>query len=136
MARVLVIDDSPTARRMVRIALEPVGYEVLEASDGRMGVEMQRTKPCDLVITDLIMPEKEGLETIRELHREWPRLEIIAISGGSPALDKQHLLRTAQCFGAAQALAKPFTMRELTETVARALSKPAVDSPDSERQAG
>ena len=122
MTRVLVIDDSPTARRMVRVALEPGGYEVLEASDGRMGVDMQRAKPCDIVITDLIMPEKEGFETIRELHREWPALEIIAISGGSPALDKQHLLRTAQCFGAARALAKPFTVRQLSDTVASALA--------------
>lgn len=122
MARVLVIDDSPTVREMVRTALEPAGHEVLQAEDGRVGVEVQRVLSCDVVITDLIMPEQEGLETILELRREWPRLKIIAVSGGSAILNKRDLLRTARSFGAAATLSKPFTARQLVDSVAEAVA--------------
>lgn len=125
MARVLVIDDSPTVREMIRTALEPAGHEVLQASDGRVGVEVQRVLSCDVVITDLIMPEKEGLETILELRREWPELKIIAVSGGSAVLNKRDLLRAARSFGAARTLSKPFTARELVDSVAEAMAPPA-----------
>ncbi len=122
MARVLVIDDSPTVREMMRTALEPAGHEVLQAADGRIGVEVQRVLSCDVVITDLIMPEKEGFETILELRREWPQLEIIAVSGGSAVLNKADLLRAARSFGAGQTISKPFTARQLVESVAQAIS--------------
>lgn len=122
MARVLVIDDSPTVREMVRTALEPAGHEVLQAADGRVGVEVQRVLSCDVVITDLIMPEKEGLETILELRREWPQLKIIAVSGGSAVLNKTDLLRAARSFGAAQTISKPFTARQLLDSVAQAVA--------------
>jgi len=117
-----VIDDSPTVREMVRTALEPAGHEVLQAEDGRVGVEVQRVLSCDVVITDLIMPEQEGLETILELRREWPRLKIIAVSGGSAILNKRDLLRTARSFGAAATLSKPFTARQLVDSVAEAVA--------------
>jgi len=130
VARVLVIDDSPTVREMVRVALEPAGHEVLQASDGAVGVEVQRVLSCDVVITDLIMPEKEGLETILELRREWPQLSIIAVSGGSAVLNKRDLLRAARSFGAAQTLSKPFTAGQLVESVARAVAtRPRPDPP-------
>lgn len=125
MARVLVIDDSSTVREMVRTTLEAEGYDVLQAVDGRAGLEVQRVLPCDVVITDLIMPEKEGLETILELRREWPCLEIIAVSGGSAVLDKEDLLRTARSFGAKQTISKPFTPRQLLDSVAAAVEAPA-----------
>lgn len=124
MARVLVIDDSATVREMVRTTLEPAGYEVLQAADGRFGVEVQRALACDLVITDIIMPEKEGLETILELRREWPGLVIIAVSGGTAILDKGDLLAAARSFGAAQTITKPFTARQLLDTVSEAVSTP------------
>lgn len=124
MARVLVIDDSPTVREMVRTTLEAEGYEILQAVDGRAGLEVQRILPCDVVITDLIMPEKEGLETILELRRTWPGLAIIAVSGGSAVLDKEDLLRTARSFGAARTLSKPFTPRQLLDHVAAAIEAP------------
>ncbi len=122
MARVLVIDDSPTVREMVRTALEPAGHEVLQAADGRVGVEVQRVLSCDVVITDLIMPEKEGLETILELRREWPQIKIIAVSGGSAVLNKKDLLRAARSFGAVETISKPFTARQLIDSVAQLVS--------------
>ncbi len=122
MARVLVIDDSPTVREMARLALEPAGHEVLQAADGRVGVDIQRVLSCDVVITDLLMPEKEGLETILELRREWPQLKIIAVSGGSAVLNKMDLLQAARSFGAAQTISKPFTARQLIDSVAQAVS--------------
>ncbi|MDG2307156.1 MAG: response regulator [Candidatus Binatia bacterium] len=124
MARVLVIDDSATVREMARMALEPAGHEVLQAANGRVGLEVQRVLACDVVITDLIMPEKEGLETILELRREWPQLKIIAVSGGSAVLDKRDLLHAARSFGAGQTLSKPFTARQLIDSVSQAVSPP------------
>ena len=122
MARVLVIDDSASARHMIRRALEIAGHRVREAPDGRVGLRMQAESPSDLVITDLIMPEKEGLETIRDLRARWPNLAIIAISGGSPSLDKGPLLHDARCFGAVDSLAKPFTAEQISQSVSRAIA--------------
>ena len=121
MARVLVIDDSASARHMIRRALEVAGHRVQEAGDGRVGLRLQTESPSDLVITDLIMPEKEGLETIRDLRARWPDLAIIAISGGSASLDKESLLHVARCFGAVESIAKPFTADQITQSVSRAI---------------
>ena len=82
MARILVIDDEELARFTLREILEAAGHEVVEAANGNEGTAFQRANPCDIVITDMIMPEKEGLETIVELKGEYPDLKIIAISGG------------------------------------------------------
>jgi len=121
VARILVIDDSRTVREMVRMVLERAGHEVVQAPNGKLGLEMHRASNCDLVITDLIMPEKEGFETILELRRGWPGLQIIAVSGGSAALDKSDLLRTARSFGAAHTIPKPFTAKQLLDSVTRAV---------------
>src|SRR5919108_2919694 len=82
VARILIIDDDDQIRRMLCQALEQAGYEAVEARDGQEGLEHYRAAPTDLIITDILMPGKEGLETIMELRREVPGVKIIAISGG------------------------------------------------------
>jgi CheY-like chemotaxis protein len=92
--RVLVVDDEPGIRDLIRQYLEVAGYEVLEAEDGRKAVGLAKTHCVDLMITDLVMPEQEGIETIRLLNREQPGLKIIAMSGAS---DAGNALRGAPC---------------------------------------
>lgn len=81
MARIVVIDDEPVLRLTFRYILEQVGHQVWDAENGRVGVEICRTAHPDLVITDMIMPEQEGLETVEILSREFPGMPIIAMSG-------------------------------------------------------
>lgn len=82
---VLVIDDEDLVRDMLRRALESAGIEVVVAADGREGLKAYLANPTDVVVTDILMPEKEGIETIIELKREHPNVKIVAISGGDPA---------------------------------------------------
>ena len=118
MARILVIDDDPDIRAFLEEILKPAGHEVILAADGREGMERYRTSPADLVITDLYMPNQEGLETIRELRTCFPEVAIIAMSGRAAALT---MLSVAQKFGAVAVLHKPFAADELIAAVARAL---------------
>ncbi len=92
------------------------GYNVSEASDGAKGTRIYRENPVDLVITDLIMPEKEGIETIRELKRDFPDINIIAISG-SGCLYPDDYLFMAKMLGAQRTLTKPIERDELIGTV-------------------
>ncbi len=116
MARILVIDDDDAFRPMVKQMLEQAGHEVLEAADGKRGVELYQNETPDLVITDLIMPEQEGIETIIGLIKEDPKAPVIAMSGGGrfTGID---VLGSARKFGAKQTLAKPFKRSELLEVV-------------------
>ncbi|MDY6987587.1 MAG: response regulator [Thermodesulfobacteriota bacterium] len=123
-ARILVIDDDIGIRAMLRRLLEGAGYDVAEASDGRQGIRLYRQDPADLVITDLIMPEKEGLETIRELRRDFPHVKILAISGGGRVSPDEYL-HMAKSFGAKRTLAKPFDPKELLEVVHELISSTA-----------
>jgi DNA-binding response OmpR family regulator len=119
MAHVLVIEDERSLRDFVREALERAGHEVSLAADGRDGLRQCRASraPVDLVITDLIMPEQEGLETIMLLRRERPALPVIAMSGGGGGGRTRDLLATARILGAARTLAKPFRLAELLTAV-------------------
>jgi two-component system response regulator (stage 0 sporulation protein F) len=81
MATILIIDDEEIIRVLLRSALEEVGYEVTEAANGREGLELYRRRPADLVITDIIMPELDGLDMLLELTREFLHAKVIAISG-------------------------------------------------------
>ena len=130
VATILVIDDSATVREVLRTTLENAGHQVLLASNGRKGVDLHRALGSDLVITDLLMPEQEGLETIRELKRSWPDLPVIAASGGSSFLDTGDLLQAARCFGAVRTLTKPFTADELMMAIHDALQACAVPTCD------
>ncbi len=116
MKRILVIDDDMQMREMLRQVLERAGYEVEDAADGKIGLHIQRQEPVDLVITDLIMPEKEGIETIRELRRDFPQLKIVAISGGG-RISANGYLNVAKTIGADRTFSKPFELKELIGTV-------------------
>src|SRR4051812_35167901 len=107
MARILVIDDNEDVRAVVCGALESAGHEVVHAADGARGVELQRRSPVALVITDILMPEKEGLETIVDLKQEFPQLRIIAMSGAGARLTANYLFM-ARDLGAHAVLSKPF----------------------------
>jgi len=121
MARILIIDDDAQLLDMLRQTLERDGYEVVGASDGKAGLIRYRENPTDLIITDLIMPEKEGIETIIEIRRDFPDVKIIAISGGG-RVDPGQYLSIAKSFGVQYTFAKPVERKELLKAV-RALFK-------------
>lgn len=118
MARILVIDDAATVRELLDQMLRLSGHDVFVAANGKEGIDQLRRQPVELVITDLFMPEKEGLETIRELRRDFPGIPIIAMSGepGMPSL-----LGIATRFGALKTVEKPFDRAEMMAAVEEAL---------------
>ena len=124
MTRILVIDDEESFREMVRQMLEQAGYEVLEATDGKDGLNVYQAERPDLVITDLIMPEQEGIETIIGLRRENPDARIIAMSGGG-RITAADFLGIARKFGARHILAKPFRRDQLLEAIRESLGETA-----------
>ncbi len=121
MARILVVDDEDLVRMTLRQMLEADGHEVLEAANGRDGVALQLESPVDLVLTDIIMPDQEGIETIVQLRRKSPQLKIIAISGGG-RMKNMDFLKIAMNVGADATLTKPFSTRDLTDAVNRCLA--------------
>ncbi|MDP1579238.1 MAG: response regulator [Candidatus Didemnitutus sp.] len=123
MADILLIDDDDLFRDVLANALERQGHHVRQAENGDAGLKMFRAQPADLVITDIVMPEKEGLDMIRDLRRDYPTARIIAMSGGL-AQDAKLYLHMAGKFGALAVLAKPFPLTELREVVDRALAEP------------
>ncbi|MFQ5477923.1 MAG: response regulator [Candidatus Binatia bacterium] len=121
MARVLVIDDEEPMREMLQEAFEDDGYDVSVACDGVEGVKAFRDNPADLVVTDIIMPNKEGIQVIWELKAEAPDLKIIAISGGN--LDEsQSDLPLAESFGASKSIQKPFSISEILRVAGELLN--------------
>ena len=119
MPRILIIEDNDALRQMMCHMLVAAGYDVQEAANGRAGVDAYRQQPSDLVITDIVMPDAEGLQTIEALQHADAAVKIIAISGAGSATD---YLRTATQFGAHQTLEKPFTHGELLSAVAEVLA--------------
>lgn len=116
MPSILIIDDDPQVLAMLRQRLMRNGYEVIEAADGKEGVKIYRENPTDLIITDLIMPEKEGIEIIIELRRDFPDIKIIAMSGGGRVSPDQYL-PMAKGLGARYTFAKPIEMEELLQAI-------------------
>jgi len=116
MPRILIIDDEAQIRLMLRMTFEDEGYEVVEASDGAEGIELFTCNPTDCVITDIIMPEKEGIETILELKKLDPELKIIAISGGGKSSPDDYLA-AAERLGANRTFFKPIDRAELVTAV-------------------
>ena len=116
MARILIIEDDAQVRVILRKILERAGYEVEPAPDGKAGIESYRERRADLVITDIIMPEKEGLETIMELRLEFPDVKIVAMSGGG-AIGPEYYLKTAKALGALRTLRKPIERDDLLKAV-------------------
>jgi len=113
---ILVIDDDESIRVLLRAILEREGYRIVEAPDGDKGIRIFSENPTDLVITDLIMPEKEGIETIRDLRREFPGVKIIAVSGGG-RIGPESYLKMAKGVGALRTLSKPFDRTMLLKAV-------------------
>ena len=122
MARILIIDDEDQPRRMLQQVLIRAGYEVIEARDGNQGLQLFRASPTDLIITDILMPEKEGLETIIDLRREFPAVKIIAISGGGRT-GNLNFLEVAKRLGAQRTLQKPFELQEMIAAVRELLQE-------------
>ncbi|MBI9084117.1 MAG: response regulator [Desulfobacterales bacterium] len=123
MARILIIDDDVQVRKLLQSLLVRAGYEVAVAADGKEGLEAYRQTPADLIITDLIMPEKEGIEMILELHQEFSGLKIIAISGGA-RIAPENYLRMAETLGACRTFSKPVDRNALLTAVAELLAEP------------
>ncbi len=122
MARILVIDDDALVLATLNDILDGAGHEVLTARDGVEGLATFERHACDLVVTDIIMPEKEGIEIIIELRRRRPSLPIIAISGGG-RLARNEVLAMAKKLGANEILAKPVPSAVLCAAVARLLDR-------------
>ncbi|MGE5341285.1 MAG: response regulator [Candidatus Omnitrophota bacterium] len=114
--RILIIDDEVQIRELLGQMLSREGYEVENASNGKEGMKICREKDIDLIITDIIMPEKDGIEMILELSREFSDLKIIAISGGG-RLGPDGYLDMAKKLGAQRTFFKPFNRREILEAI-------------------
>ncbi|MGE3542265.1 MAG: response regulator [Candidatus Tectimicrobiota bacterium] len=122
MPAILIIDDDQQVRWVLRQMLEREGYVVFEAANGREGIRQHQHTPVDLVITDILMPEQEGLETIQALQRLPPVPRIIAISGGTPRIGMDFLPQAAM-LGAQRTLQKPVRRQELLEAVQALLAE-------------
>ena len=121
MARILIIDDEELVRASLRKILQTIPHDVTDTGNGENALTWHRSNPFDLVITDIIMPEKEGIEIIIELKTNFPDLPIIAISGGGPDRHIQYL-ESAKAFGVEHVLAKPFSSKEFLKCVDNCLS--------------
>lgn len=120
MAAILVIDDSELLRKYLREALSALHHEVFEAENGSVGLAVLEQRPVDLVLCDLFMPEKEGLETIREIQQRFKEIPVIAMSGGAPNLTD--FLPLAKRLGAIATLQKPIDTPQLQNLIATILS--------------
>ncbi len=114
MATILVIDDEELIRTLLRSALEGAGHEVIEARNGRVGLELYRQRPADLVITDILMPELNGLDMILELTRGFLNVKVIAMSG---VQSEENVLDVAKLLGARQTFHKPLNLQQLLTAV-------------------
>lgn len=121
MAKILIIDDEAMVRYSLKIVLENAGHEVVEAENGVDGLSKISGHSFDVVVTDIIMPEKEGVGTIIEMKTKYPSLPVIAISGGGPD-GYTGYLETAKALGADRTLEKPVSAEALLDAVANCLS--------------
>lgn len=120
MPRILIIDDEPLVRSALRQMLERAGYEILDAPDGKTAMDLIQHESTDLVITDILMPEKDGIETIIEMRREFPEIKIIAMSGGGH-IGPENYLHVAKRLGVVRTFNKPIEMKRLLAAVGEAL---------------
>lgn len=118
MARILVIDDQEAVRKLFRAILEDLGHQVEIADNGNTGLEAYHKSPIDLVITDILMPGKDGLEVIQELRQENPDVKIIVIT----SYMNEYLFKTWE-LGITHSLLKPFQIQEVQKVVAEALGE-------------
>jgi CheY-like chemotaxis protein len=120
MPRILVIDDSPSALQVIETMLVNAGHMVITCSDGKRAVEMLQREAFDLILTDIYMPDDDGLEVIRDAQRVHPCLPIVAMSG---VAGRRNMLAVARHLGACQILQKPFSREDLLDAVAAAWNR-------------
>ena len=116
--KILVIEDNAALRSTLRATLEDFGFRVTEAVNGYEGIKVVEADHPDLVLTDIVMPEQDGFETISALRRSFPEIKIIAMTGGGP-MGPEDLLRVALKLGASGCLMKPFTSDSLRMEIER-----------------
>ena len=124
MAKILVVDDELSIRVMLTHMLEQDGHEVFVAEDGEQGVNLYRENFPDVVISDLVMPNKNGIDMILELKKEYPELRVLAISGGGGITGAFDYLPTAKLVGANNILKKPFGIQDLRDALQAVLDVP------------
>ena len=122
MARILVIEDEDGLRRILVRALNAEGYEVQEAKNGKEALKLHGTTEAELVITDLFMPEMDGMEVLMALRKQSPNLKVIAISGGGSLYNPDEALKVAWKLGAHAAIDKPFELNLFLRKVQEALA--------------
>ena len=126
MSAILIIEDDDQVRGVLQRMLEGAGYEVMTAANGRDAMRLQQKTPARVVVTDIVMPEQEGLQTITELRRDHPDTKIIAISGGG-GIGSDQYLRLAGRLGAQEVFPKPFSHKDLLAAVERLGGGPVRD---------
>lgn len=118
MATILVIDDDSRIRRLMNRILSTAGYSIIEANDGREGITLAQSHQPGLIITDILMPGMEGMETLLEIRKTMPQTKVLVVSGSAGMVDTQvNYLSMAEKLGADAVLAKPFLPNELTAIV-------------------
>ena len=125
MAKILLVDDDQQVRNMLKLTLERAGHAIVEADNGNIAVQKFQRNDIDLVITDIVMPEKEGIETIMELRSLDPAVKIIAISGGG-RINPDDYLNWARRFGVRHTFKKPVDRAQLLEAINELLVKECV----------
>jgi len=120
-AKILIVDDDPVLRMVAGEMLRQSGFEVDEAEDGVVAVRRLELWTYDLVLVDMLMPNKEGIETIREIKAKWPATRLVAISGGGKGLNTDYLLKVAKSFGADAVFQKPIRATGFLEIVSGVL---------------
>ena len=120
MARILIIDDEEVKRLLLRDVLEPMGHQITEAKDGREGLQQYREQPAELVITDIVMPNKDGFEVIRELKEEYPEVRIV-VETASDDDGEKGWLELASIYGVNATLQAPFGRDDIERAVNKAL---------------
>lgn len=114
MAKVLVIDDDPKVRSVVARFVELEGHTVVQAENGKEAISQLEGDPADLVISDIFMPEMDGIEVLIQLREHFPDAKLVAMSGGG-AIAASHVLKTAKVLGAVAVLEKPFDLEDIRE---------------------
>ena len=121
MAKVLVIDDDPLFREIAQEMLTQAGHTVTLADDGSRAADLPAELAPDLAVVDMLMPERDGIETIGDLQARWPRIKVIAVSAGARGLEPALLLRAAKALGADATMAKPVERAAFVDLVGRLL---------------
>ncbi len=129
MAYILLVDDDELLRRAIGKALRRVGHDVAEAGSGQDAMRAVESKRPALILTDINMPEMDGIEVVMQIRRREPGIPVIAMSGGG-IVAKELLLLNAEALGAVATLSKPFELDELIGTVDRVLAEAATDGAD------